>query len=195
MIIGLQNANPDFIFTLFSYKEGNKIVDVISKSPLNGKVPLLAAPSMTGEMNSSENINIDNLFSISSWAFDEETPLMKSFRTNYSALFNDAPNVISLLGYEVGLTIFAFLEKNQDIPARIGDYVKTLTFESPRGELKFSGFNESQVLNNQVRQFLLNAGRYKNTIINTIDLSDQEELYDKFKDLPYSGWQNPYLIT
>jgi len=195
MIKGLQNANPDFIFLLFSYKEGNKIVDVISKSPLNGKVPLLAAPSMTGEMNSSENINIDNVFSISSWAFDEETPSMKSFQTNYSALYNDAPNVISLLGYEVGVTVFAFLEKNQDIPVRIGDYVKSLIFESPRGELKFSGFNESLVQTNKLRQFLSDGNQHKNTAVNTIDLIDQEELYDKFKDLPYSGWQNPYLIT
>jgi len=195
MIKGLQNANPDFIFLLFSYKEGNKIVDVISKSPLNGKVPLLAAPSMTGEMNSSENINIDNVFSISSWAFDEETPSMKSFQTNYSALYNDAPNVISLLGYEVGVTVFAFLEKNQDIPVRIGDYVKSLIFESPRGELKFSGFNESLVQTNKLRQFLSDGNQHKNTVVNTIDLIDQEELYDKFKDLPYSGWQNPYLIT
>jgi ABC-type branched-subunit amino acid transport system substrate-binding protein len=195
MVKGLQDANPDLLFMLFSYNEGNKIFDIISKSPLNGKIPLLAAPPMTGEMNNSENNTPDNVFSVSSWAFDEETPAMKSFQTNYSTLYHDAPNVISLLGYEVGLTVFSCFGENQDMPSKIGDFAKSLVIETPRGELTFSRYNESLVQTNKVRQFLSEGNQHKNSIVNTIDLSDQEELYDKFKDLPYSGWQNPYLIT
>lgn len=195
MVNGLQDANPDFIFLLFSYREGNKIFDVISKSPLKGKVPLLATTAMTGEMNSSENINIENVFSISSWVFDEETPTMKRFQTDYSALYNDAPNVISLLGYEVGLTVVSCFGESSDLPAKIGEFAKSLVFETPRGELTFSRYNESLVQTNKVRQFLSDGNQHKNTVVNTIDLSNQEELFDKFKDLPYSGWQNPYLIT
>jgi hypothetical protein len=150
---------------------------------------------MTEENSNSENYNLNDVISISSWAFDEETILMKSFQTNYSALYNVAPNVIGLLGYEVGLTVFACIEKNQVIPAKIGDFVKSLKFETPRGELTFSGYNESLVQLNKLRQFLFNGSQYKNSVVTTIDLDKQEGLYDKFKDLPYSGWQNPYLIT
>jgi branched-chain amino acid transport system substrate-binding protein len=195
MIDGIQNANPDFVYLLFSHKEGQKVFDVISKSPLNGKIPFLVAPIMSEENSNSENYNLNNVFSISSWAFDEETALMKNFQTNYSAFFNDAPNVIGLLGYEAGLTISVCIEKNRGIPAKIGDFVNSMIFETPRGELTFSDYNESQVLLNKVRQFLFTDNQYKNRIVKTIHLSDQKELYDKFKDLPYSGWQNPYLIT
>jgi len=195
MIDGIQKANPDFVYLLFSYNEGQKVFDVISKSALNGKIPFLATPLMTEETAGFDNCNIENVFSISSWDFNEKTTVMKNFQTNYSALYNDAPNAIGLLGYEAGLTISICLEKNRDIPAKIGDFVKSLIIETPRGELTFSDHNESQVPFNKVRQFLFNGCEYINTVVATIDISHQEELYDKFKDLPYSGWQNPYLIT
>jgi ABC-type branched-subunit amino acid transport system substrate-binding protein len=195
MIDGIKNASPDFVHLLFSYKEGEKVFDVISKSSLNGKIPFLATPLMTEETAGFDNCNIENVFSISSWDFDEETTLMKNFQTNYSALYNDAPNVISLLGYEVGLTFSICIEKNRGIPPKIGDFVNSLILETPRGELTFSEYNESQVLLYKVRQFLFADNQYKNTVLKTIHLSNQEELYDKFKDLPESGWQNPYIIT
>jgi ABC-type branched-subunit amino acid transport system substrate-binding protein len=195
MIDGIQNANPDFVFLLFSYNEGQKVFDVISKSPLNGKISFLASPLMTEENSNSENYNLNNVFSVSSWAFDEETPTMANFQTNYSALYNDSPNVISLLGYEAGLTISICVEKNREIPAKIGDFVNSVIFETPRGELTFSDYNESLVRLNKVTQFLFTDNQNKNKVVTTIDLSNQEELYDKFKNLPYSGWQNPYLIT
>jgi hypothetical protein len=180
---------------LFSYNEGHKVFDVISKSPLNGKIPFLASPLMTEENRNSENYNLNNVFSISSWAFDEETPAMKNFQTNYSALYKDSPNVIGFLGYEAGLTISVCVERNSEIPSKIGDFVNSMILETPRGELTFSDFNESQVPSNKVRQFLFADNQYKNRIVKTIHLSNQKELCDKFKDLPYSGWQNPYLIT
>jgi branched-chain amino acid transport system substrate-binding protein len=195
MIDGIQNANPDFVHLLFSYNEGQKVFDVISKSSLNGKIPFLVSSLMTEENRNSENINIDNVFSVLSWAFDEETTTMKSFQTNYSALYNDSPNVFGLLGYEAGLTIAICVEKNRSIPAKIGDFVNSLILETPRGELTFSDYNESQVLLNKVRQFLFTDNQYKNGIVKTVHLSNQKELYDKLKDLPYSGWLNPYLIT
>lgn len=195
MIDEIQKANPDFVYLLFSYNEGQKVFDVISKSPLNGKFPFLVSPLMLEENSSSENYYLKNMFSVSSWAFDEETILMKNFHTNYSALYHDSPNVIGLLGYETGLTISICIEKNSNIPAKIGDFVNSLIFETPRGELTFSNYNESQVPLNKVRQFLFNDTHYKNTVVETIHLSNQDKLYDKFKDLPYSGWQNPYLIT
>jgi len=195
MINGIQKANPDFVYLLFSYKEGQKVFDVISKSPVNGKIPFLVAPLMSEENSNSENYNMNNVFSISTWAFDEETTIMKNFKTSYSASYIDTPNVISLLGYEAGLTISICIEKNGDIPAKIGDFVNSLIFESPRGELTFSVYNESQVPLNKVRQLIFNDTQYKNTVVKTIHLSNQDKLYDKFKDLPYSGWQNPYLIT
>jgi ABC-type branched-subunit amino acid transport system substrate-binding protein len=195
MVEGIQNSNPDFIFTLFSYNEGNKIFKVISESPLNGKIPLLAAPLMTEEINNYKNYNIENVFSIASWAFDEQFDPMNDFISNYSKLYEDYPNIISLIGYEVGLTIARCIDKNGAITKKIGDCVYAIKLDTPRGELTFSGFNESKVSVNNIRKMLFADDQTKNTVVQTIDNINQEELYDKFKDLPYSGWQNPYIIT
>lgn len=195
MVQGLQNANPDFVYMLFSYKEGNKIFDVLSKSDLNGKIPFLAASLMTEENNNIQNFNIENVFSISSWAFDENIQGMNDFCENFSSVYNDTPNVIGLLGYEVGLTIYTCIKKNGSIPAKIGDFVNSMVFETPRGELTFSGFKESQISTDKIKQFQFVDGQYKNSVIKSIGTSNSDELYQKFKDLPFSGWQNPYLIT
>lgn len=192
---GLQNANPDFIYLLFSYKEGDKVLEVISKSPLNGRIPLLVNPFMTVENNNSKNSNIENVFSIATWAFNAEIPGMNNFQSNYLSVYNDSPNSICLLGYEVGLTISSCIERNKNIPAKIGDFVKSIVLESPRGELTFSGFNESLISKNRILKFSFNDKQYKNTVVNTIDSFNQKALYEKFSNLPLTGWQNPYIIT
>lgn len=195
MIEGLQNADPDVIYTLFSYKEGDKIFDVFSQSQLNGKIPLLAGPLMTEEINFKSNYNIENIFSVASWSFNDETSQMSNFLMNYSNSYNVIPNIISLIGYEVGLTISSFIKENGDIPAKIGDFINSFIIDSPRGKLTFSKFNETQVALHKIRQFLFNDNHYNNTVVNTFNASNQEGLYEKFKDVPDSGWQNPYIIT
>ena len=100
MAEGIRKAQPDVIFGIFSYKEGNKIFEVLSKSDLNGKIPMLVIPLMTDETINTENYNIEMVQSIASWAFDEETKEMQDFIEKYEKAHEDSPNIIALLGFK-----------------------------------------------------------------------------------------------
>ena len=195
MINGIHNANPDFVHLLFSYKEGEKVFDLISKSSLNGKIPFLATPLMTEETAGFENFNLENVFSISTWDFDSENPQMKNFQKHYSNIYGNSPNLFALLGYEAGQTLSFCLENENKIPSKIGDFVSSLKIDSPRGKIIFNRFHETQISLNKIKHFLFNATHYKNTVVKTLDTSFREELYEKFQNFPESGWQNPYIIT
>ncbi len=195
MIDGIQKANPDFVHLLFSYKEGEKVFEVISKSSLNGKIPFLATPLMTEEASGFENSNIENVFSISSWDFDSEILQMNSFQNHYSNICGNSPNIFALMGYEAGQIISVCLEKDKNIPSKIGEFVSSMVIDSPRGKISFNRFNETQISLNKIKLFYFDEIQHKNKVVKTIDSSFQEELYEKFQNHPDSGWQNPYIIT
>lgn len=195
MIDGIQKSSPDFVHLLFSYKEGEKVFDAISKSSLNGKISFLTTPLMTEETAGFENSNIENVFSISTWDFDSEIPQMNNFQYHYSHNYGNFPNLFALMGYEAGQIILACLKKGNVIPSKIGEFVSSLVVDSLRGEIIFNRFNETQISSNKIKHFLFDETQYKNTVVKTIDSSFREELYEKFQNLPYSGWHNPYIIT
>lgn len=195
MIDGIQKANPDFVHLLFSYKEGEKVFEVISKSSLNGNVPFLATPLMTEETGGFDNCNVENVFSISSWGFDSAIPQMNSFQNHYSHIYGNSPNIFALMGFETGQIISVCLGTDNKIPSKIGEFVSSLVIDSPRGEIIFNRFNETQISLNKIKHFLFDETQYKNTVVKTLNSSFQEELYEKFQNYPESGWHNPYIIT
>lgn len=195
LIKGVQETEPDFIFTLFSYKEGVKVFDILSKSDLNGKTPIIALPLMTDETVNTENYEMKDVTSIASWSFDDETPQMKAFISRLKEEYNDLPNIMSLLGYEIGQIIAEALNATEGIPAKLGEYFKNKTIDSPRGALTFNTYNESQVDSFKIRKFNFNKIRYHNSVIGIIDTSSMGDLHSKFQSSPYSGWQNPYICT
>ena len=119
---------------------------------------------------------------------------MNNFKNSYLSKFNNLPNIIGLLGYEVGLTVSKCIETG-NIPALLGDCIKLVEIESPRGKLIFSGFNESVIPINKIFQYQFSEKVSKPKFLKEIEINNQEELYKKFEPLPYSGWQNPYIIT
>jgi ABC-type branched-subunit amino acid transport system substrate-binding protein len=194
MIEGIQGAKPDFVYTLFSYKEERKVLNIIAESELNKTIPFLVSPLISVEPNQSVNINLENMFSFSTWDFEGETPSMNNFKNSYLSKFNNLPNIIGLLGYEVGLTVSKCIETG-NIPALLGDCIKLVEIESPRGKLIFSGFNESVIPINKIFQYQFSEKVSKPKFLKEVEINNQEELYKKFETLPYSGWQNPYIIT
>ena len=55
--------------------------------------------------------------------------------------------------------------------------------------------NESQIERFKVRKFQFNKTKYHNHVIDTIDASYSEKLYEEFEGLPEPAWQNPYICT
>ena len=195
MVEGIEKVQPDVIFALFSYKEGNKIFDILANSDFNGKIPIMAIPLMTDETINTEDHHIDNVHSIASWSFDDESDSMQAFVKNYTKDFENAPNIMGLLGFEVGLTISSCITSEGSIASKLTEMLQDKTIKTPRGTLKYNAMNESQIDTLKLRKFQFNKVKYHNTIIDTLDASYAAELYETFEELPYSGWQNPYICT
>jgi branched-chain amino acid transport system substrate-binding protein len=195
MIDGIRCAQPDVVFTLFSYKEAIKVFETLAQSDLNGKIPFLAIPTMTDELINTESYKLDDVISVASWSFDDENPEMRNFLTDFKLTHEEQPNIISLLGYETALIVTHCINENKQIISKIADYLQNKPVGTPRGKLTFNSFNESQVQSFKIRKFVFNENNYHNITADSIDASFNEGLYLQFQDLPLSGWQNPYICT
>jgi branched-chain amino acid transport system substrate-binding protein len=191
----IEKEKPDFIFGIFSFKEGNKVMDVLANSKYNGHLPILAIPTMTDETIATEDFNIKQVQSVAAWSFDDTNPAMQGFASDYQATYDRFPNIIGLLGFEAGLTTSECITSEGKIQAKLKEAVQGKTFHTPRGKIHYNRFNESQIDSYKVRSFDFNKVRYHNNLIDSIEGSFVEELQDNLKDLPYNGWQNPYLCT
>lgn len=195
MLEGISEEAYDVVFTLFSYKEGIKVFDILGKSDINGSVPIIAIPLMTDETINTENLNIKRVHSIASWAFEDDTPVMKNFLASYQQNYEEAPNIIGLLGFEVGQTIANCISTEGKVISKLQDAIKQKTIETPRGALRYNRFNESQLESFKLRKFEYNNAKYINPVIDTVDASFSEKMTSDFENLPLNGWKNPYICT
>lgn len=192
LIDGLHNSNPDFIYSLFTYKEEQKVLNILSEKLNKNSLPIIWSPLI--DLNQETN-RLENVLSISSWDFDSDDPEMENFIQSYQQKNNIPPNEISLLGFETGLTVTNSVGTEEKLPLELGTFSKMLKMQGPRGELSFNSFHESQVPLHFVRKYDFTGQPYTRTVLQKIEQNGEEKLYDQFKDLPASGWQNPYIIT
>ena len=195
MLDGIRECNPDVVFTLFSFKEGIKVMEILSKSDLNGKVPFMAIPLLTDETINKEDLKLEKMLSVASWSFSDDNPQMKAFIEESKSAYNKPPNIMGLLGYEIGQALAMTINTHEGIPANFSEAFKKYPLDSPRGTLTYNKYNESQVDSFKIRKFQFNQVGYHNVVIETMDASFSENLYSKFEEQPYAGWQNPYICT
>lgn len=192
LVDGLQNHKPDFVYSLFTYKEEIKVLNALSEKLEDKNLPILWSPLLD---LGQQNCTLSNVFSISSWDLDCEDTEMLKFQNSYSQTYEKSPNSIGLLGYETGLTVQQLYSGAEKTPSEIGQSSKQLNIPSPRGKLSFNSFHESQTPVNLVRKYDFSDGTYTRTVIQRMEKTFDETLYDHFKHLTTSGWQNPYIIT
>lgn len=195
MVNGVAESESDFLYTLFSYKEGVKIFEVLSGSTLNGTLPVLAAPLMTDPILNIKEYGITEVTSLASWSFEEDSPEMNAFMDQFQDRYEKQPDIIALMGYETGLMIRATVLDDGTIKKDIGQYLNETSLASPRGALSFNSYHESQVDSYKIRAFKYNKVRYHNHVIGSLDASFTKELNELFEASPYSGWRNPYICT
>ncbi|MAL61271.1 MAG: hypothetical protein CMC14_14625 [Flavobacteriaceae bacterium] len=193
MIEAIKQADPDFIYALFSYKEGEKVFRKIAGSEINGRIPILSNPLMNEE--TLEDYKIEKVTSIASWSLDDENPEMKSFITDYKSLYSENPNILSLMGFEIGQLVSKIIEKEHRIPSNIGEYMANKKIETPRGTVHYNAYNESYPATFKVRQFKFRKDNYQNVVTETLDASVASNQNEKFEESPLAGWQNPYICT
>lgn len=195
LLDAIDEIQPDFVFSLFSYNEGKKVFDIWANSSLNGEIPMVTLPLMTDETINTTDLGVKNVFSVASWTFDDERPAMKNFIKTYYDSYESNPNIMGLLGYEVGLTIAQCITPQGSINAKLTEAMKGKSIETPRGRLSYNHMNESQVDSFLVRKFQFNQTKYHNHVAESLDASSTHDLYAEFEPLPFTGWQNPYICT
>ncbi len=195
LISGIEQEKPDVIFALFSYNEGAKVLNVLANSEFNGKIPIVAIPLLTDESFNTVDYGINKVSSIASWSFDDENTQMVDFKKSYTNLYQSSPNIMGLLGFEAGLTVLHCLTPQNKIIPELTNAVRGVKIQSPRGTLFYNSMNEVQTESFKLREFLFDNSKYTNPVIGTIDSSFTENLYSEYENIPYTGWQNPYICT
>ena len=195
LLTGIEKVQPDVLFTVFSYNEGKKVFDLLANSNLNGKIPIMAVPLMTDETINTEDHKIENVHSVASWSFDDESHQMQDFIKEFRSSYEVDPNIMALLGFEVGLTVSECTSEEGKIEAKLCNSMRNKAIDSPRGTLTYNAMNESQVESFKLREFKFNKINYHNIVVDSLDASFSEKLYSEFEPIPYTGWQNPYICT
>lgn len=195
LVADIEVEEPEVVFGVFSFKEGVKVFQRLANSNLNGKVNFMVIPLMTDETINTEDHKIEQVYSMASWAFDDENPQMQSFLNSYNETYDDRPNIIGLLGYEIGLTLALCVSSEGNVARNLMEVLQNQTIDTPRGILTYNSFNESQVEKFKLRKFTFNQTEYHNKVTDTMDSSFSETLNEDMEDSVYSGWQNPYICT
>lgn len=194
LIEGIENSKPDVLVSLFSYKEGNKVIQKLTASGLD-VIPNIAVPLMTDESIEIGDSIAKNFYSIASWAFEDDNQTMKNFYSNYSKQYEEKPTIISVLGEEIGSVLLHTLQKEGKIPNKIGDYLQPQKITSTRGNLHFTEYNESLPEVFKVRILEKQNDLFQNTVIEVLHSSLSGVINKKMENLPNTGWKNPYICT
>lgn len=194
-IAEVEKVQADVIIASFSYNEGTEIFKALSKSSINGSIPILANPLMTNEISNTENYQIENVESVATWSFEDNEKAMKDFKKNYEIIYNQAPNIISLLGYEIGLTVIEVIDEEGRISPNLSEVIKNKKIYTPRGKVIYNHMNEAIVENMLLRNFQYTNGNYINTVAKKLDVLITEEIEQRLKTIPEPSWHNPYICT
>ena len=195
LVDGIEKFNPDFVFSLFSYKEEEKVLGVLSKNLSNKNLRFIWSPLINTKGNGTEKYQLTNLHTLASWDFESRKPEMQNFMNSYVNTYELAPNVISLLGFETSLIVSQSIAGSGKLENELGAFSGHLKIKSPRGQLTFNSFHESQILNYTLKKYDFSSHPHTQLISQSIRVDGEDKLYDKYKDIPLTGWQNPYIIT
>lgn len=194
MIEGIKASAPEVLFTLFSFKEAARVLEVLTESGLS-HLKVMAIPLMVDESTAVGEVNPENVQSVASWAFEEGSDEMQYFKNNYEGNYSEMPNVFGLLGNEVGTILANALRDEGKVPQQIAAYMASKTIQSPRGELRYTELNESVPKVFRVRQLSIQDAHCLNPVVAYMDGAEVEKINEKMEDLPTSGWKNPYICT
>ncbi len=194
MVEGIKATQPEVLLALFSFKEAERVMEVLTASGLD-HIKVLALPLMVDESLAVQAVNPENIQSVASWAFEEASGNMIAFKDHFKSNYEEVPDLFGLLGNEVGTILTAAFQTEGKIPKQLGTYMASKTIQSPRGELRYTGLNESIPKVFKVRQLFIREGFCHNQVIGQIDSEASETINKKMEELPNTGWKNPYICT
>lgn len=195
MIEGLKKSNPDFVIMIFSFNESKKIMKLLNENGLSN-IYALCIPLMTDESLLTLDTYPHNVLSMASWNFSSDNNnCMKNFILSYERSYHNLPNIISLLGYELGQIVNQIISEKEQMTSQVATFFGDKTISSPRGVIKFNAFNETIPVSFNLRKLERISNKFQNITIEEIDSNESNNIYEIMANFPDTGWKNPYICT
>jgi ABC-type branched-subunit amino acid transport system substrate-binding protein len=195
----IQEQQPLHTHVLLSGKEGEEFLQLFPKHIDPSRLGLSVNPFMVEDgLMADVPVGI-GLYNASTWTRTLDTSANRSFVENYTAAWQEDPNVFALLAYEAGLVLAAALEDGGGKAVR-----ETLTAslgrvkpEGPRGGLSLSTRPLQTSLPVHIRKPVLSSrtGRQENDIVNIVTGIEWNDPTLSIGQDISTGWQNPYLCV
>lgn len=199
----LAGASPDFMFGLYSGREGVSFMNAFAAAGLAGRLPLLSTAMMThGHWLPQMTSHAIGVRTACSWmpgtwpAAEEELARATSPRGA-----RPSPDVFGLLGFEAGLIVRAAIARLGHEPATAAELVQALPgveFSSPRGPMRMDAdLKEVITVDHHIEIAADDAGQPAWRSAGVLDVPEGYAAHAAAVRAmeAKNGWINPYLVN
>lgn len=199
----LAGASPDFMFGLYSGREGVSFMNAFAAAGLAGRLPLLSTAMMThGHWLPQMASHAIGVRTACSWLPGTHPVAEADFARATSARGErPSPDVFSLLGYEAGLILRAAIARLGQEPATAAglvDAIPGVEFASPRGPMRMDAeLREVVTVDHLIEIAADDADRPVWRSAGVLDLPEGYAAHAASVRAMESknGWVNPYLVN
>lgn len=201
-IARLAGASPDFLFGLYSGREGVSFMHAFAAAGLAGRLPLLSTAMMThGHWLPQMASHAIGVRTACSWMPGTYPAAEAEFaRATAARDARPSPDVFGLLGYESGLILRAAIARLGRDPGTAADLLEAIPgveFSSPRGPMRMSDRNEVATVDHAIEIAADEAGRPEWRPAGVLALPEGYAAHAAAVRAMESktGWINPYLVN
>jgi branched-chain amino acid transport system substrate-binding protein len=189
----IEEANPDFVYGLYTGNQAVEFVRAYSRSELGGRVPLAGSAFMVDEsILPSHGGAAGGIVSALTWSGDLQTPENSEFTTAYKTRTGRLPSAFSVLGYDSARLISEGLRAVEGDASRSVQFIGALAraeFDSPRGHVTMNP--RTQTTTSPI--YLRKVGSSGNQVIARLNQVPETEDLGLSASGMRSGWKNAYL--
>ncbi|HTI89540.1 MAG TPA: ABC transporter substrate-binding protein [Puia sp.] len=195
----IRDQQPEHAHILLSGKEGDQFLQLFHDQDWPSAPGLSVNPFMVEDnLGTTVPTGLD-LYNASTWSRTLDTPENLAFVRDYTAAWEEPPNVFALLAYETGLVLVAALQESspkisrQQLTASLGQVHPA----GPRGILSVSTRPFQSNLPVYIRKPTLSSttGGLENSIVHTTTGIEWDDPTLLVEQAQITGWQNPYLCV
>jgi branched-chain amino acid transport system substrate-binding protein len=198
----LASANPDFLFGLYSGREGVSFMNALAAAGLAGRLPLLSTAMMThGHWLPQMASHAIGVGTACSWLPGAYPAAEAEFaRATAGRGPRPSPDVWGLLGYEAGLILRAAVSRLGHQPVTAADLVDAIPgveFSSPRGQMRMDAELREVVTVDHRIEIAADGGAAVWRSAGVLDLPEGYQAHAASVRAmeSKSGWVNPYLVN
>ncbi len=169
----IKRANPDLVYGSFAGSDAVRFVQQYAAFGLKGAIQLAGYGYLAEEdtflAQASAAVGI---LSPLNWAYGIETPLNKSFITNYRKTYNAIPTVDSVAGYVGAQVVWDALSRlGGKVPSQeqLSKAIAATKIDTPRGPISFDPATNNVIQNIYIREAVQDGAEIHNKVLATYE--------------------------